>query len=123
MIPFLDNSAMKRQQSYAVMGLLCLAFVVLLSTGLQAEDIQKFYIREYRVDGAKRLKNVEVGEAVYPFMGPGRTSEDVEQARAALEKVYHDKGFQTVSVQVPPQDTRRGVIHLEVVEAKEPVPA
>jgi hemolysin activation/secretion protein len=85
---------------------------------LSAQEITSFYIREYRVEGAKRLKNLEVEEAVYPFLGPSRTPEDVEQARVALEKVYHDKGFQTVSVQVPQQDPRRGVIRLEVVEAK-----
>jgi hemolysin activation/secretion protein len=85
---------------------------------LKAQEITSFYIREYRVDGAKRLKNIEVEEAVYPFLGPARTPDDVEQARVALEKVYHDKGFQTVSVVVPQQDPRRGVIRLEVVDGK-----
>lgn len=70
------------------------------------------------MDGAKRLKSLEVEEAVYPFLGPGRTPDDVEQARQSLEKVYHDKGFQTVSVVVPQQDPRRGIIRLEVVEGK-----
>lgn len=83
-----------------------------------AQDASKFYIREYRVDGAKRLSNQEVGEAVYPFLGPGRSPDDVEQARQALEKIYHDKGFQTVSVLVPQQDPGRGVIRMQVVEGK-----
>lgn len=83
-----------------------------------AQDQMNFYIREYRVNGAKRLSNQEVGEAVYPFLGPGRSPEDVEQARQALEKVYHDKGFQTVSIVVPQQDPGRGVIRMEVVEGK-----
>ena len=69
---------------------------------LTAQEVMGFYIREYRVEGARRLKNLEVEEAVYPFLGPGRTPDDVEKARATLEKVYHDKGFQTVSVLVPP---------------------
>ena len=85
---------------------------------ITAGEITSFYIREYRVEGAKRLKNLEVEEAVYPFLGPGRTPDDVEQARLALEKTYHDKGWQTVSVLVPQQDPRRGVIRLEVVEGK-----
>ena len=78
----------------------------------------KFYIREYRVEGAKRISKLEVGEAVYPFLGPGRSADDVEQARQALEKVYHDKGFQTVSVLVPQQDPGRGIVRMEVVEGK-----
>lgn len=85
---------------------------------LTAEQSIGLYIREYRIEGAKRLKNLEVEEAVYPFLGPGRTPEDVEQARLALEKVYHDKGYQTVSVVVPQQDPRRGVIRMEVVEGR-----
>ncbi len=70
------------------------------------------------MEGAKRLKSLEVEEAVYPFLGPGRTADDVEQACAALEKVYHDKGLQTVSVMVPQQDPQRGIIRLGVVEGK-----
>lgn len=85
---------------------------------LTAREITSFYIREYRVEGARRLKSLEVEEAVYPFLGPGRTPDDVELARVTLEKVYHEMGFQTVSVVVPQQDPRRGVIRLEVVEGK-----
>ncbi len=85
---------------------------------LAAQEITNFYIREYRVEGAHRLKSLEVEEAVYPFLGPARTPDDVEQARVALEKVYHARGFQTVSVVVPQQDPRRGIIRLEVVEGK-----
>ncbi|RZJ43877.1 MAG: ShlB/FhaC/HecB family hemolysin secretion/activation protein [Brevundimonas sp.] len=83
-----------------------------------AQEITSLDIREYRVEGAKRLPRLEVEEAVYPYLGPGRSPEDVEAARVALEKVYHDKGFQTVSVVVPQQDPRRGIIRLEVVEGK-----
>lgn len=77
---------------------------------------EPIYIREYRVQGAKVLPRMEVEEAVYPFLGPERTPADVEQARAALEKAYHDKGFQAVTVQIPQQQVRRGVVMLEVTE-------
>jgi len=76
------------------------------------------YIREFRVRGAEKLPAVAVEEAVYPFLGPGRTKDDVEQARAALEKAYKEKGYETVYVQIPQQQIKGGVIHLEVVEAK-----
>jgi hemolysin activation/secretion protein len=95
-----------------------LAFSLIASPLAQAQDNQRFYVRQYRVEGAQRLKNIEVEEAVYPFLGPGRSPDDVEQARQALEKVYHDKGFQTVSVSIPQQDPSRGVIRLEVAEGK-----
>jgi hemolysin activation/secretion protein len=82
------------------------------------EAVPRLFIREYRVTGATKLPRLEVEKAVYPYLGPGRTSEDVESARAALEKAYRDQGYQTVAVQVPAQSGRRGVIVLQVVEQK-----
>ncbi len=81
------------------------------------QTARPLYIKEYRIVGARHLPRIEIEEAVYPFLGPGRTSEDVEQARAALEKAFQAKGYQTVSVQVPPQNPANGVVVLRVVEA------
>lgn len=75
------------------------------------------YIREYRLRGGKILTRKEFEKAVYPFMGPRRGEQDVEQARQALEKAYKDRGYQTVYVEVPQQDARGGVIYLQAVEA------
>lgn len=83
-----------------------------------AEASETTFIQEYRVKGAKELPPVEVEEAVYPYLGPGRSAEDVEKARAALEKAYQDKGYQTVSVDIPQQDVRGGVVFLQVSENK-----
>ena len=80
-------------------------------------QLGNLYVREYRVRGNHLLKAVEIEEAVYPFMGPGRGEQDIEGARQALEKVYKAKGYQSVGVQVPAQTGGRGVIYLEVVEA------
>lgn len=66
--------------------------------------------------GAKRLPRGVVEETVYPFLGPGRTTDDVERARAALEKAYQDKGYQTVAVQVPEQTGAHGIVFLQVSE-------
>lgn len=76
-----------------------------------------FFIQEYRVQGAKTLPAMEVEDAVYPFLGPGRTPADVEKARAALEKAYQQKGYQAVSVQVPEQAVQDGVVVLQVTES------
>lgn len=75
-----------------------------------------FDIDEFRVEGAGSLPQIDIEAAVYPFLGPHRNSDDVEKARGAVEKAYHDKGFQTVGVAVPPQDTQRGFIVLKVTE-------
>jgi hemolysin activation/secretion protein len=76
----------------------------------------RFDIDEFRIEGADSLPQIEVEAAVYPFLGPKRTADDVEKARAAVEKAYHDKGLQTVGVAVPQQDAQRGFIVLKVTE-------
>lgn len=81
------------------------------------EPAQAFLIREFRVVGSKTLPTASVDKALYSHLGPGRTPEDVESARAALEKAYHEEGYQTVSVSVPPQGINTGVIVLQVTEA------
>lgn len=87
-------------------------------SGAKPGEPQRFDIDEFEVQGADALPQIELEEAIYPFMGPNRTPADVEKARAALEKAYQAKGFQTVSVSVPPQNVERRVVVLKVAEAK-----
>ena len=82
------------------------------------KPVARFGIDEYRVEGADLMRQIEVEEAVYPFLGPGRTADDVEKARAALEKAYASKGYQTVTVSIPQQNVANGIVVLKVVEAK-----
>jgi hemolysin activation/secretion protein len=79
---------------------------------------QHFDIDQFRVDGADKLGQIDVEEAIYPFLGPNRSADDVEKARAALEKAYHDRGYQTVSVGVPSQNVASRVVVLKVTEGK-----
>jgi hemolysin activation/secretion protein len=81
------------------------------------QALGSLFIREYRVRGAHHLSQIEIEQAVYPFLGPRRGPGDVEQARLALEKSYQAKGYQTVSVQVPSQEPTRGIVYLDVIEA------
>ena len=83
-----------------------------------AAPVRRIYISEIRVLGARTLPRVEVEEAVYPFLGPGRTLDDVEGARAALEKAYHDKGFSATQVAIPEQTGRGGIVFLQAYEGK-----
>ena len=87
-----------------------------LATAASANAARTF-IQEYRVEGAHQLPRTVIEETVYPFLGPGRTTEDVEHARAALEQAYRNAGFQTVAVEVPPQNVTNGVVRLKVVES------
>ncbi|MBK8092080.1 MAG: ShlB/FhaC/HecB family hemolysin secretion/activation protein [Verrucomicrobiaceae bacterium] len=64
-----------------------------------------------------KIKPIDIEKAVYPYLGPGRSENDIEQARAGLEKVYRDLGYQSVYVETPRQSGSRGVIYFNVVEA------
>lgn len=75
-------------------------------------------IWEYDVDGNSVLDEKAIDEAVEPYLGPGRTPDDIDKARAALESAYRDRGYRTVSVDIPKQTVRDGVVHLQVVEAR-----
>ncbi|HEY0256056.1 MAG TPA: ShlB/FhaC/HecB family hemolysin secretion/activation protein [Candidatus Methylacidiphilales bacterium] len=86
------------------------------NAAIPAPPERHFYIKEYAVSGGGHLlPKLEIEAAVYPYLGPYRTREDVEQARGALEQAYRDKGFQTVTVQIPPQQVKGGIIELRVM--------
>ena len=59
-----------------------------------------------------------IEQAVAPFLGESKTLRDVDGARAALEKKYHEAGFLTVVVSIPEQSVDGGEVALHVVEAE-----
>lgn len=80
-----------------------------------------FDVAEIRVQGSTVLPQDDVEEAVYPFVGPGRTAADIEHAKAALQALYAQRGFDTVSVVIPAQHITAGseaVIELQVIERR-----
>lgn len=80
-------------------------------------DVVRFDVLEYRIEGNTVLPAVALERAVYPHLGPQRSLEDVEAARAALEDAYHRAGYLTVLVNIPEQKVASGVVVLEVMEA------
>jgi hemolysin activation/secretion protein len=94
-----------------------LGFPFALGLGMSAAAAPAtLYIAEYRVHGAHALSRLEIETAVYPFLGPDRTEEDVKAACAALEKAYRAKGFGAVSVRYAAAVGKGGVVHLQVSE-------
>ncbi|CAB3761128.1 ShlB/FhaC/HecB family hemolysin secretion/activation protein [Paraburkholderia solisilvae] len=77
-----------------------------------------FDVNEFIVRGNTKLPSLDIEKAVYPFEGPGKTLTDVNAARDALQKVYQDRGYQSVVVELPAQQVKGGVVLLQVVEAK-----
>ncbi len=84
----------------------------------QAGSPRKVDINEYYVEGNTALTDTEIEEAVYPYLGPDKTLDDVEKARVALQKAYEAKGLKTVFVEIPQQNVVGGRVRLAVTEAK-----
>lgn len=77
-----------------------------------------FDILEYAVEGNTLLTDIEIERAVTPFLGFDKNLRDVEGARGALERAYHDAGYLTVLVSIPEQDVGNGIVTLGVLEAR-----
>jgi len=79
---------------------------------------QRFSVQEYRVLGNTVLPNRAIETVLYPRLGDAKTIEDVQAARSALEQAYHQAGYATVFVDVPPQEVTDGVVRLKVTEGR-----
>ncbi len=79
--------------------------------------VKTFPVLEYQVEGNSLMRTIDIERAVMPYLGEGKTIKDVEAARRNLEKLYHDRGYQTVLVNIPQQEVSAGVVRLKVVEA------
>jgi hemolysin activation/secretion protein len=77
-----------------------------------------FDVHEYRVLGNTVLSNREIETVLYPLLGDQKTLADVEVARTALEKAFHDRGYQTVFVDIPEQEVADKIVRLKVTEGR-----
>jgi len=95
-------------------------FVSMQITAVTANEGEQsgFDLWELRVKGNTLLDRKQLEMTVYPYLGPKKTIEIVEQARSALENVYQMQGYKTVSVDIPEQDVVNGIVYLQVVEGK-----
>ena len=96
------------------------ALCLVLASGPAAADgePQRFNVWEFRVRGSTVLDRQAVERAVYPFLGPGRSIDDVEHARQAVEKLYQEARYDAALVDIPEQDVQGGVVVLAVTEGK-----
>jgi len=79
---------------------------------------QHFSVMEYRVIGNTVLANRDIERVLYPLLGLDKTIKDIEGARVALETLYHDRGYGTVFVDIPPQKVDDDVVRLRVTEGR-----
>lgn len=105
--------------------LIAFTLLFVLYSPVQAADApdaknteQHFAVLEYRVIGNTALPIRDIERLLYPLLGPDKTLKDVETARTALETLYHDKGYGTVFVDIPPQTVSDGLVRLRVTEGR-----
>lgn len=79
---------------------------------------RRFDVMEYVIEGNSVLPRLDLERAVYPHLGPAKGLTDIELARTALEKAYHDAGYLTVLVDIPEQKVAEGIIQLRVTEGR-----
>ncbi|RZA35496.1 MAG: ShlB/FhaC/HecB family hemolysin secretion/activation protein [Lysobacteraceae bacterium] len=82
------------------------------------DDIVRFEISRFEVSGNTLLSAAEIEGAVAPFTGTGRDFGDVQRALEALEAVYHARGYNVVTVQLPEQELDGGVVRLNVMQTR-----
>jgi hemolysin activation/secretion protein len=102
-----------------LLAILALAATPVLAdapTATAARADLRFDVAELRVLGNTVLDAKVIEAAVYPFTGPDKHMADVDAARAALERTYHDHGFGTVFVDIPEQSVDEGIVRLRVTE-------
>ena len=83
-----------------------------------SQQSSSFDLFELRVKGSTKLDKKQLERTLYPFLGPKKSLETVDQARIALEELYKAQGYQIVTVDIPEQDVKNGVVYLQVVEGK-----
>ena len=83
------------------------------SAAARLVDVNEYFVRGNTVLDARAIE-----EAVYPFLGPQKALADIEGARDALQKVYQERGYQSVFVELPEQKVEDGIVYLQVSETK-----
>lgn len=110
---------MIRQSAIGTRILASIGMVCVLSVGdVCAQAVPAFPIANFKVEGNTLLFQDQIDASVKPFIGPKRDFGDVQGALEALEALYKQRGFTTVSVQLPEQVLDKGEVVLKVVEGR-----
>lgn len=83
----------------------------------EAKEIT-FAIHSFYIEGNTVLETETLTTVVNRFIGENKKADDVELARDALEKLYHESGYPTVLVNIPEQTVDDGIVRLVVIESR-----
>lgn len=95
---------------------LVLMFTIHMARAQETDKIT-FVIHSFLIEGNTLLDKELLSKAVRKYTGGGKSAEDVELARDAIERLYHKLGYPTVLVNIPEQTVDDGIIRLQVIES------
>ncbi len=105
--------------------LICLLVVIMTLQGTlfrvclaEESGTAGFEIKTFEITGNTLMPEDKLQAAVMLLTGAGKTAVDVEKARDALEKLYHEAGYPAVMVNIPEQTLQGGVVRLQVIESR-----
>lgn len=104
----------------SIISCMGLAVALLLTSALSFAQTQTehFDIDRFKIEGNTLLKPNEIEAVLKPFTGKQREYGDVQRAIEALRQRYRSGGFSVVWVVAPEQAIDRGVVTLQVIEAR-----
>jgi hemolysin activation/secretion protein len=86
--------------------------------GAATQDVPRFDIRRFDVEGNTLLDPADIARLLAPWTGAQRDFGDVQRALEALESAYHARGYSVVQVALPEQELNGGVVRLQVLETR-----
>lgn len=96
-----------------------LSLLLLPATKISAkEEKLTFTIHSFLIEGNTILDKETLATGLKSFAGKGKTAEDVELARDAIEKLYHKLGYPTVLANIPEQTVDDGIIRIQIIESR-----
>ncbi len=104
-----------------IICILCLhVYIGIIPAACEEVDVavQGFTVSRFDVIGNTKLEDEEIERVLEPYMGLNKTAQDVEKARTALEKYYHQQGYPTALVNIPEQTVEDESVQLKVIESK-----
>lgn len=120
-----DGAALKEpvgvnaMRKFKILIRLAALFPILLAClPAAAQEIPRFDVRAFRVEGNKLLSQQTIDATLAPFVGAKKDFGDVQRAVETLEQVYKDRGYATVSVLLPEQALEGGEVLLRVIEGR-----
>lgn len=95
-----------------------MALFMLPAPALAEEAAPRFAIKEFVVSGNTLLDSAEITAVLAPFIGKDRDAADLQRATEAIRERYNAAGFAIAGVITSEIDFNRGMVSLQIVEAR-----